>query len=330
MHLRHVRAPQHKGIGGFDVVVAAHRLVDAEGADEPDRGGRHAVPRIRVDIVGAETGFHQLERGIAFPDRPLTGTEHADAAGPALFQRVLELDRHDVEGFVPRHRRELAVFVVLAVGLAQHRLGQAVMAVHDLGKKIALDAIEAAIYLRLDVAMRGNDAVFLGRYHDAAAGAAEAAGGLVPLQLVGGALGDEVGGRQVAAPVCRIRRGRDSGGVGRPHRAGRPRGGAQPDLSGIGGFAQAQRGGEPVVGARQRGEKALHQPQRQIVAHLVEPLQCRSTRVRRIAAVAGRRQIAQAEPGIVVAGADQAVEIDFGQAHRPVLILQHARRCRPR
>ena len=48
MHLGHVGTPQHEGIGGLDVVIAAHRLVDAEAAHEADRGGRHAVARIRV------------------------------------------------------------------------------------------------------------------------------------------------------------------------------------------------------------------------------------------------------------------------------------------
>ena len=206
MHLRHVGAPQHEGIGGFDVVVAAHRLVDAEGAHEADGRGRHAVARIGIDIVGAEAGLEQLERGIAFPDRPLAGAEHADAARTALLQRVLEFHRHDVEGFVPRDRRELAVLVVFAVRLAQHRPRQPVVAVHDLGEEIALHAIEAAIDLGLDVAVGRDHAIVLGRHHHAATGAAEAARRLVPLQFAFAALGDEVCGqrrRRHAAGKCR-------------------------------------------------------------------------------------------------------------------------------
>ena len=161
------------------------------------------MARIRVDVVGAEAGLVQFEGGVAFPDRPLARAEHADAARTALLQRVLELHRHDVEGFVPRYRRELAVLVVLAVGLAQHRPRQAVVAVHDLGQEIALHAVEAAIDLGLDVAMRGDDAVFLGRHHDAAAGAAEPTGRLVPLQFALFALGDQIG--------CRCRDGHAAG-----------------------------------------------------------------------------------------------------------------------
>ena len=186
VHLGHVGAPQHEGVGGFDVVIAAHRLVDAEGAHEADRGGGHAVARIGIEVVGAEAGLHQLQRGIAFPDRPLPGSEHADAFRPALFQRRLEFLGHDVEGFIPRHRRELAVLVVFAAGLAQHRLGQTVVAVHDLGKEVALDAIEPAIDLGLDVAMGCDHAIVLGRHHHAAAGAAEPAWRLVPIQFADG------------------------------------------------------------------------------------------------------------------------------------------------
>ena len=82
----------------------------------------------------------------------------------------------------------------LPFGLAQHRLGEAVMAVHDLGKEIALHAIQSAIDFGLDVAMGCDHAIVLGGDHHAAAGAAEPARRLVPLQFAGGALGDEVGG----------------------------------------------------------------------------------------------------------------------------------------
>ena len=91
VHLRHVRAPQHEGIGMLDVVVAAHRLVDAEGAHEGDRGARHAVARVGIDVVGAKAGLHQLDRGVALPDGRLAGHEHADRGRALLLQRRLPL-----------------------------------------------------------------------------------------------------------------------------------------------------------------------------------------------------------------------------------------------
>ena len=51
VHLRHVRAPQHESVCGFEVVVAAHWFVHAERPHESHDGRRHAVTRIRVDVV---------------------------------------------------------------------------------------------------------------------------------------------------------------------------------------------------------------------------------------------------------------------------------------
>ena len=183
MHLGHVRAPQHEGVGVLEIVVAAHRLVHAEGAHEGVGGRRHAVAGVGVEIVGAEAGAHQLGRGIALEDRPLAGAEHADRRRPLFLQHLLALLGHHVEGLVPGDRLELAVLVVDAVALAQQRRGQPVGAVHDLGQEIALDAVEAAIDLGLHVAVGGDDLAVLDADHDAATGAAEAAGRLRPFDL---------------------------------------------------------------------------------------------------------------------------------------------------
>ena len=128
--------------------------------------------------------------------------------GPRFLQRVLELLGHDVERLVPRDRRELAVLVELAVRLAQQRLREPVVAVHDLGEEIALHAVEAAVDLGLDVAVGRDHAAVLGRDHDAAAGAAEPARRLVPFELGGRAFGDEVlRGRAGRQPARRRRHG---------------------------------------------------------------------------------------------------------------------------
>ena len=169
------------------VVVAAHGLVDAEGAHEAGHGRGHAVARIRVDVVGAKTRLEQLGGGIALPDGPLAGAEHADVARPARLQRCLAFVLHDVEGLVPADARELAVLVELAVLHAQHGLGQAILAVHDLGEEVALDAVQALVHRRVRVALGGDHAPVLDANQYAAAGAAEAAGALVPANIVGGA-----------------------------------------------------------------------------------------------------------------------------------------------
>src|SRR5229473_7424378 len=78
MHLRHVRAPEHEGVGSLEIVVATHWLVHAEGAHERDSGGRHAVTGVGIEIVRAEAGTHQLGRSIALRHGPLTRAEHAN------------------------------------------------------------------------------------------------------------------------------------------------------------------------------------------------------------------------------------------------------------
>ena len=65
-----------------------------------------------------------------------------------------------------------------AVALAHQRRRQPVGAVHDLGKKIPFDAVEAAIDLGLSVAMGCDHLAVLDPDHDAATGAAKAAGRL--------------------------------------------------------------------------------------------------------------------------------------------------------
>jgi len=53
VHLGHVGTPEHEDVRVFQVVVATHGLVDAEGADEGHHGGGHAVPGVGVQVVGA-------------------------------------------------------------------------------------------------------------------------------------------------------------------------------------------------------------------------------------------------------------------------------------
>ena len=150
------------------------------------------MTRVRIEIVGAETGLEQLVGRVAFPDRPLARPEHADAARPALCKRAFELLGHDVEGFVPGHLGEFAVLVVFAVLLAQKRMREAIVAVHDFREKISFDAIEAAIDLGLGIAVGRYNPAVLGCDHDSATGAAKSAGRLVPFQFGDGSVGNKI------------------------------------------------------------------------------------------------------------------------------------------
>ncbi len=184
MHLGHVGAPQHHGVGVLDVVIVAGRLVGAEHAVERRHCRGHAVARVGVEVVGTETGLEQLVHGVAFVDGPLPGTEHRHSARPLFRVGLAELALHLVEGLLPGHRHELALLVELAVLHPQQGLRQAVLAVEDLAVEVALDAVQSLVHRRSRVALGGDDAAVLGGHHDAAAGTAEAAHRLVPLPVL--------------------------------------------------------------------------------------------------------------------------------------------------
>src|SRR5690606_12716202 len=70
------------------------------------------------------------------------------------------------------------------------------------------------------------------------------------------------------------------------------------------------------VGPRQWDEEALGETERAVVAHLLEPLQRRFARIGHVARMGGRREVAEAEAGVVVARPDDPVEVDLDQAQR--------------
>src|SRR5439155_4353565 len=72
-----------------------------------------------------------------------------------------------------------------------------------------------------------------------------------------------------------------------------------------------------AVGTWMRHEDTLRESERQIGAHLVDALEPSCARVRDGAGVSRRGQVAKAEPGIIMARADDPVEIDLAQrGHR--------------
>src|SRR5690606_11828266 len=98
---------------------------------------------------------------------------------------------------------EVAVLGEHAIPLAQQWRGQPVGAVEHLRQEIALDAVEAAIDLRQDIAVGGHHPAVVDRDVDGAAGAAVAARGLAPLELA------------IALRVGDLCRQRQTGGKGR-------------------------------------------------------------------------------------------------------------------
>ena len=79
------------------------------------------------------------------------------------------------------------------------------------------------------------------------------------------------------------------------------------------GAIQRQRLRQRMIGTGQGQQVSLHAQPRQIAAHLGHPLQGGGARVGRIARMARTGDIAEAETRIIVRGADDPVEIDFGE-----------------
>ena len=99
---RRIGTDQKENLGMFDVIVASHRLVFAEGADVPaDRAG-HAQTRVALDVVRADPAFEKPVGQIAFLAERLTRTVIRHAVRAMLLDRLGELVRQQFHGFIDR------------------------------------------------------------------------------------------------------------------------------------------------------------------------------------------------------------------------------------
>jgi hypothetical protein len=192
VHLRRVVAPEQEHVAAIEIVVAARRLVDAVGGEETGHGRRHAQPRVRIDVIRREASLHELLGRVTLGNRPLSTAIHREAARTLLDARG---DRGD--GLLPRDRNQCAA-------LAQERASQPVLAVEREADVIALHAQKPAVHLGLGVSGDRHDLAALDAHFDVAAGAAEAAGRLVP--------GDPIGAGGGA--LCGLRSAGSRGGRG--------------------------------------------------------------------------------------------------------------------
>ena len=161
-----------------------------------------------IEVVGAEARPHQLGGGIALEDGPLTRAEHADGLRTLLLQDALPLARHLVEGLVPGDGLNSASLSNFPSRTRISGVGEPVRAIHDLRQEVALHAVEAAVDLRLHVAVGRHDTAVLDADHHAAAGAAEPARRLRPFQL------DVLAGREVLRLGWQVDAGDRGGGRG--------------------------------------------------------------------------------------------------------------------
>ena len=130
---------------------------------------------IGIDVVRAEPCFKQLHGSITFPHGPLPGPEHPHCCRPFLSKRLLELFLHHVECLVPTDGGELATLVVLAVLHSQEGCHESILPVHDLGKEVAFNAVQAFVDRRPDIAVGRHHPAFFGGDLNTAPDAAKAA-----------------------------------------------------------------------------------------------------------------------------------------------------------
>ena len=134
--------------------------------------------------------------------------------------------------------------------------------------------------------------------------------------------GAQIGDGQVALAVAGVGRRRDRRRIRRPHRRGRHGVGGKHRVGLLDGRPEL---GQPAaIGARLRQEDALRQAEREVGPHLVDALQRRGARLRHLAGVARRGEVAEAQAGVIVARPDDPVEVDFGRS------ISASRPSRPR
>ena len=89
-----VGADQHDQVGQIEIGVAARHGVGAEGAALAGDRGRHAQPRIGVDIGRADEALHQLVGDVIVLGQQLAGEIERDRVGPvALDDRAKSVGR---------------------------------------------------------------------------------------------------------------------------------------------------------------------------------------------------------------------------------------------
>ena len=100
---RRVGADQHQQIGLVEIFVAARHGVGAEGAAMAGDRGRHAQPRIGIDIGAADESLHQLVGDVIVLGQQLAGQIECDRARTVARDDVRRAMRDMVERVGPGH-----------------------------------------------------------------------------------------------------------------------------------------------------------------------------------------------------------------------------------
>ncbi|VWB17597.1 hypothetical protein BUB20358_00652 [Burkholderia ubonensis] len=116
MAIRHVRADHEEQVRAIEIVVRPGRAVRAERQLVAAARARHAQPRVRLDLVGADEALRELVDQVLRLDRHLAGhverqrvravrIEHRAQAAPGFADRVARRQRHEVVPARAAHER---------------------------------------------------------------------------------------------------------------------------------------------------------------------------------------------------------------------------------
>jgi hypothetical protein len=172
VRLHHIGARDEHQRGVVDVVVDAHRLVLPERRDVAGHCRGHAEPRVALDVVGADARLEELVGRVALLGQELAGAIEADRFRSALGDGPLEALCRRVQRVVPGGLHQPSV-------VADHGVQGAVADVEDVAVHQPLDAEAAAVPATLQP-LDLDDPALLDAHGHLAAGAAEAADGLLP------------------------------------------------------------------------------------------------------------------------------------------------------
>src|SRR5947209_61062 len=123
----------------------------------------------------------------------------------------------------------------------------------------------------------------------------------------------QIGHRQVTFAVGGVGGRRDRRGIGGPHRRSGHCVRGKFRLRLLDRCPKLRQPG--AIWPRVRQKNPLGEAERKIRAHLLDSLEGCGARPRHCARIAGRSEIAEAEPGVIVTGPDNSIEIDFRERH---------------
>ncbi|MEY9456186.1 hypothetical protein ABIG07_005134 [Bradyrhizobium ottawaense] len=166
-----VRADEDQQIGLIEILVAAGDCVGAKGAAMAGDRGRHAEPRVGIDIRRADKALHQLVGDVIILGEELAGQIERDRVGAISRHDVLHAMGDMIERIAPGDALEHAL-------AADHRIEQAAFQPDSLTERGALGAQPAEIGGMVRIASDRRTAHAVRRRQHAAADAAIGTGRL--------------------------------------------------------------------------------------------------------------------------------------------------------